>query len=264
MFRALALLLALWMGLVAASPPAAIEHPQVIEPAPAAGTDAEPRGAIATESPKENLSGPYRVVKVIDGDTLTVEINGTATTLRLIGLDTPETLDPRKPVQCFGREASDKAKSLLTGKQVRLEYDKTQGTVDKYDRTLAYLYLSDGTLFNEYMIREGFAHEYTYAIPYQYQTRFQDAENAARIEMRGLWADVACAAESDRAAPSFSTMPVFRPDTAEFICSRNAYNCTDFATHVDAQRAFEACGGVESDAHLLDRDADGLACETLP
>jgi len=104
----------------------------------------------------------YNVVDVVDGDTVKVNINGVVTTLRLIGMDTPETLDPRKPVQCFGKEASAKAKELLLGKNVRLENDPTQTELDKYGRALRYLYLEDGTLYNEIMIGDGYAHEYTY------------------------------------------------------------------------------------------------------
>lgn len=134
----------------------------------------------------------YQVVKVVDGDTLDVAINGKTVRLRLIGLDTPETVDPRKPVQCFGIAASNKAKELLTGKTVRLEMDASQGTLDKYGRTLAYVFLPDGTLFNKYMIEEGYGHEYTYNLPYKYQEEFKAAEKRAREEKKGLWADGVC------------------------------------------------------------------------
>ena len=132
----------------------------------------------------------YQVVSVTDGDTLKVDINGTTETLRLIGIDTPETVDPRKPVQCFGEEASRKAKETLTGKKVSLEADPTQGERDKYQRLLRYVYLEDGTSFNRWMINEGYAHEYTYqSNPYKYQTEFKDAEKSARENKRGLWSD---------------------------------------------------------------------------
>src|SRR3990167_6162374 len=99
----------------------------------------------------------YPVVRVVDGDTLAVEMNGKSVKVRLIGLDTPETVDPRKPVQCFGKEASAKAKELLTGKSIRLEKDASQGEYDKYGRLLAY----------------GYGHEYTYNLPYKYQKEFK-------------------------------------------------------------------------------------------
>ena len=78
-----------------------------------------------------------KVVRVIDGDTIQVQFSNQTETVRLIGIDTPETVDPRKPVQCFGREASDYAKGLLAGRIVSLEFDGTQGDRDKYHRLLA-------------------------------------------------------------------------------------------------------------------------------
>jgi micrococcal nuclease len=134
----------------------------------------------------------YRVFRVIDGDTIDVEKDGVRVRVRLIGVDTPETVDPRRPVQCFGKEASLRAKELLNGKLVRLETDPSQGLYDKYDRMLAYVYLPDETLFNKVMISRGYAHEYTYRLPYHYQQEFKAVERAAREEKRGLWADGIC------------------------------------------------------------------------
>lgn len=134
----------------------------------------------------------FKVVKVVDGDTINVEINGQVTRLRLIGIDTPEVVDPRKPVQCFGREASAKAKELLSGQSVKLESDPSQGEFDKYGRTLRYVYLADGRSFNKLMIEDGYAHEYTYDIPYKYQAEYKQAQKNAEKNKRGLWADNAC------------------------------------------------------------------------
>jgi micrococcal nuclease len=140
----------------------------------------------------ESDSTFYPVTKVVDGDTFHVVINGKNETIRLIGIDTPEVVDPRKTVQCFGREASNKAKELLTGKKVRLEFDSTQGDFDKYQRRLAYAFLEDGTFYNKYMIAEGFAHEYTYDLPYKYQKEFKQAQQQAEQNKKGFWADNAC------------------------------------------------------------------------
>ena len=134
----------------------------------------------------------YSVTSVVDGDTIKVNINGTVETLRLIGMDTPETVDPRKPVQCFGKEASNKAKELLVGTKVRLEKDPTQGELDKYGRTLAYIYREDGMFYNKYMIEQGYAHEYTYDEPYKYQAEFKQAEISARENSKGLWNPTIC------------------------------------------------------------------------
>ena len=82
----------------------------------------------------------FDVESVVDGDTIKVSMNGKVETLRLIGIDTPETKDPRKPVQCFGAEASRKATELLAGQKVRLEADASQGERDKYGRLLRYVW----------------------------------------------------------------------------------------------------------------------------
>ncbi len=133
------------------------------------------------------------VLHVVDGDTFSVSIDGVKETIRLIGIDTPEVVDPRKPVQCYGKEASEKAKELLNGKTVMLATDPTQGERDKYNRLLRYAFLEDGTNFNEYMIKEGYAHEYTYqSNPYHFQTEFKAAERYARENKKGLWADGVC------------------------------------------------------------------------
>lgn len=139
----------------------------------------------------------YPVVRVVDGDTLVVNILERDVTVRLIGLDTPETVDPRRPVQCFGKEASAELKKITGSTSARLETDPTQGTYDKYGRLLAYVYIplnskQEGLLVNEYMIAEGYGHEYTYDIPYKYQEEFKAAERAARDAQKGLWAPGKC------------------------------------------------------------------------
>lgn len=130
----------------------------------------------------------YKVETVVDGDTIKVDMDGKPETLRLIGMDTPETVDPRKPVQCFGKEASNKAKEYLQDKSVHLEADNSQGERDKYNRLLRYVFFEDGTSFNKLMIGEGYAHEYTYqSNPYKYQMEYKEAEKSARENQKGLW-----------------------------------------------------------------------------
>ena len=139
----------------------------------------------------------YQVVKVVDGDTIDVNMDGKVERLRLIGIDTPETVDPRKPVQCFGKEASNKAKELLTGKSVGLEADGSQGEQDKYGRLLRYVILPDGTNFNLFMIRQGYAHEYTYDEAYKYQAEFKAAQVEAQNAEKGLWSPETCQVTND-------------------------------------------------------------------
>ena len=143
------------------------------------------------------LSGDkYEVKRVVDGDTVVIDYHGVSEKIRLIGINTPETVDPRKPVECFGKEASNRMKSLIEGKSVYLETDASQGERDKYGRILAYLYLEDGQMVNRKMIAEGYAYEYTYMHPYNYQQDFKDALSFAKNSKQGLWADGACSKES--------------------------------------------------------------------
>lgn len=138
--------------------------------------------------------GLYRVVKVVDGDTIKVSIDNKIETIRMIGVDTPETVDPRRKVGCFGREASDFTKKTLSNQNVKLESDVLSGDRDKYQRLLRYVFLADGQNFNQVLIENGYGHEYTYnSIPYKYQNIFKQAEIDARDNSRGLWAPSACA-----------------------------------------------------------------------
>lgn len=146
----------------------------------------------------------YSVVSVVDGDTIKINLNGTTETLRLIGIDTPETVDPRKPVQCFGKEASNKAKELLSGQKVRIEKDSTQGDRDKYGRLLVYVWREDGLFFNEYMVKQGYAHEYTYDTPYKYQAQFKSDEIYARTNQLGLWSPDTCNGDTTSEATPLS------------------------------------------------------------
>ncbi|MBI2614058.1 MAG: thermonuclease family protein [Candidatus Levybacteria bacterium] len=133
-----------------------------------------------------------KVRRVIDGDTIEVLLNNKKDAVRLIGIDAPETDDPRKTVECFGREASDKAKEVLNGKTITLESDPTQGDRDKYHRLLRYVFLNDLN-FNKFMISEGYAHEYTYkSNPYKYMEEFINAEKEARKNKKGLWNENVC------------------------------------------------------------------------
>ncbi|RIK10486.1 MAG: nuclease [Acidobacteria bacterium] len=126
------------------------------------------------------------VVKVIDGDTIDVARPGETAKerIRLIGVDTPETKDPRKPVQCFGKEASEFT-SRLIGRTVWLEYDVERK--DRYGRTLAHVFLDDGAFFNLILAEEGYAQPLTIPPNVRYADRFVEGARKAREEGRGLW-----------------------------------------------------------------------------
>jgi len=122
-----------------------------------------------------------KAIRVIDGDTIELE---TGQRVRYIGIDTPETVHPSKPVQCYGQEASAKNKELVEGKEIYLEKDVSE--TDKFGRLLRYIWLGD-LLINEYLVREGYAFSTTYSPDVKYQHLFLEAERKARQEEKGLW-----------------------------------------------------------------------------
>lgn len=146
---------------------------------------------IATQSAVEDKALGIKgeralVVEVVDGDTIKLA-NGQI--VRFIGIDTPETKDPRRPVGCFGKQASNKTKELLTGKEIVLQKDVSD--TDKYKRLLRYIYLplEDGQVLfiNDYLVREGYAKVLTYPPDVKFNEQFLEAQIQAREAKKGLW-----------------------------------------------------------------------------
>ncbi|MEX1218324.1 MAG: thermonuclease family protein [Acidimicrobiales bacterium] len=137
-------------------------------------------------------SAPYAaeptVLSVIDGDTIDVRFGYKRQRIRLLGIDTPETKDPRKPVQCFGPEASNRTKQLLpAGTILRLEQDLEER--DLYDRLLAYVWRkSDGLFVNLDLISGGYAEVLSIPPNTAHADEFRLAMNSAKAAPRGLWA----------------------------------------------------------------------------
>lgn len=207
----------------------------------------------------------YAVEKVVDGDTIDVLMNGKTEHIRLIGIDTPETVDPRTTVQCFGREASDKAKATLTGAKVHLEQDATQGERDKYGRILAYVFLQDGTNFNKYMISEGYAHEYTYNVPYKYQQEFKAAQTSASNADKGLWSPDTCNGDTSSAAPASAAVApkATAPAASASNCDPNYTPCIPNVSYdLDCDDVRQQVRVIGTDTHRLDKEGDGYGCES--
>lgn len=136
------------------------------------------------------------VVKAVDGDTLDVKLDTEPNKeyrVRLLGVNTPETVDPRRPVQCFGKEASDFTKKTLNGKRIRLDSDPQADERDKYDRLLRNVFLEDGTDFNALLVSEGYANAYV-SFPQNPARKIElrKLESQAKTAGRGLWAPGAC------------------------------------------------------------------------
>lgn len=177
----------------------------------------------------------YKVIRVVDGDTFVLQHIGK---VRLIGVNTPETKDPRRPVQFFGKEASQFLTKLITGKNVRLEYD--QQRKDKFQRTLAYAYLEDKTFINAKIIEEGYGFAYT-RYPFQKMELFRSLEKKARESRKGLWHEAI-------QKPS--------PTQKKFECSRK--RCKHIKTCEEARYLLKVCGHTQ-----IDNDGDGIPCEKL-
>lgn len=143
-----------------------------------------------------------QVTRVVDGDTIVVRISDRVdgpgagqgpldeeARVRLIGIDTPESVDPHSPVECFGKEASAAAKSLLEGEQVRLVRDVEEA--DRYDRLLRYVYIQD-EMANARLVANGYAFAYTYPPSVRWSELFVRMEREARQADRGLWGPETC------------------------------------------------------------------------
>ncbi len=209
------------------------------------------------------------LIRVIDGDTVEASISGSKQTIRVIGIDTPETVDPRKRVECFGTEASKQAKLYFEGnEQIWLESDSTQSDRDKYGRLLRYIFTDDGSVdYGRVMITLGYANEYTYSNPYKYQSIYQQAEQEARDGKKGLWADDACVATPNPTAKPITNSQPVAPATSvgKKSCSGPDLDCGDFSSRSEVRQFWNACGfSASNDPHRLDgSDQDGQPCESL-
>jgi micrococcal nuclease len=150
------------------------------------------------------------VLRVVDGDTLKVDLGGRVETVRLIGVDTPETVHPRKPVEYFGKEASAFTRRMADRRVVRLEADPQNRNRDKYHRLLRYVFLPDGKLLNAEIIAQGYGHAYT-RFPFSRMEEFRALEREARETNRGLWAPRAGLDSSDDLAVAALATP---PETS--------------------------------------------------
>ncbi len=200
------------------------------------------------------LAEAQRVERVVDGDTIIV---GGVGRVRLIGVDTPESVDPRRPVEFFGREASAFTKRLVGGKRVRLEYDWER--TDRYGRTLAYVHLPDGTFLNAEIIRQGYGHAYT-RFPFKHLDRFRQFEREARQAGRGLWGAtpgderrVASAASSGWPASSDPPAALARWDDN----GNGRITCAEARRHGIAP----VPRGHPAYRYMRDGDGDGVVCE---
>ena len=130
--------------------------------------------------------GTYAINHFIDGDTVSVEMNGAAQSVRLIGVDTPETHKPNTPVQCYGELAAAFTKKTIGGGSVRLVADSLSENRDRYNRLLRYVYLPDGRNLDELLVQQGYGFAYV-QFPFTKSAAFAGDQLAAQQSARGLW-----------------------------------------------------------------------------
>ncbi len=216
---------------------------------------------ISTSIPKQTDS--VTLVKVIDGDTIEVNINGKNERIRYIGIDTPEMDDNRPDIKCFAEEAKSRNAELLNA-SFTLESDSSQTDRDKYNRLLRYVILNDGSNVSEILIEEGHGYEYTYDIPYKYQSEFKNAQKSAENELSGLWDPTHSCYDKKQSTQepvtnnSQSNTQNNQPaQGSSYTCGAKRY-CTQMATCDEAYFYYNNCGLTR-----LDGDKDGVPCETL-
>ncbi len=216
-----------------------------------AGGAANPIGPSAPEDwravpgteciPQQNQGILAQVVHVVDGDTIKVDIDGQEYTVRYVGVDTPETVAPNRPVEYMGPEASAKNKALVAGKQVILVKDISE--TDKYGRLLRFV-IADGIFINRELVRLGYAQTITYPPDISCKDAFREVEKQAEERQIGLWAPNETFAPCD--------------------CNGSDLNCSDFDTQAEAQLCFDYCGGPQEDPFRLQRGDSPLVCTSLP
>jgi len=203
------------------------------------------------------------VNRVVDGDTFEVTWDGKTEKIRLIGIDTPETVHPSKPVQEGGKEASNFSKEQLTGKTVFVELDVEER--DRYGRLLGYVYMEDGSFYNAALAGEGYAKLATYPPNVRWVEMFKYLQTDAREAKRGLWADV----QPEPTSTSFPAQSA-TPTAAQTPTPTQAASPTpmpsDNVTYKNCTEVKEAgkaplYKGDPGYSTKLDRDGDGIACE---
>lgn len=199
------------------------------------------------------------VTRVVDGDTIEVDYRGSTVDIRLIGIDTPETVHPSEPVECFGPAASRFTTTSLTRETVRLEFDVERR--DHYGRMLAYVW-DDGKLFNGALVQRGFATVSTYPPNVRYVERFTAAQDQAQGAGRGLWEgcsvrvpetsanNTAVDGSSENGCDGYSPC---LPPAPDYDCAGGSGDGPEYA-----QGPIEVTG---SDPYELDSEGDGIACE---
>jgi micrococcal nuclease len=236
----------------------------------------EPKTISENNNTKKQIEDPryywHKVTRIVDGDTLKANIDGKEETIRVIGIDTPESTTK---IECYGQESTKKANELLQGKWIQVEKDNSQDEKDKYGRLLRFVWIDKSTDYGKKMINDGYAFEYTYNKPYKYQTDYKEAEFSAKNNKRGLWATEKCnglrvKSVIPQSPPSSSPASVQSPppytpiSSPPSTCDPNYNPCIPYVEGdglncADIKKKVQVIG---VDHNKFDRNNDGYGCES--
>jgi micrococcal nuclease len=209
-----------------------------------------------------------KVSRVVDGDTIELT-NGQK--VRYIGIDTPETKDPRKDVECFGLEATVRNKQMVEGMDIQMEKDVSE--TDRYGRLLRYVYVN-GVMVNDVLVREGYAEASPYPPDVKYQDWLEKSEQEARDSNKGLWGDV-CNKPDPTPTSKPIIYPTIKPTTkpiyiyptsvpktnintsSSYVCNCSK-TCSNMSSCAEAYFQLNNCGCTRRDG-----DKDGIPCESI-
>ncbi|HSW99082.1 MAG TPA: thermonuclease family protein [Candidatus Saccharimonadales bacterium] len=150
------------------------------------GTTTGAKSGVQSAATLPGDPGLYPIDHFIDGDTIAVKMNGKTESIRMVGVDTPETHKPNTPVQCYGPAAAAFTKSLISSGRVRLAADPDSTNRDRYNRLLRYVYIPDGRMVETELIKGGYGFAYT-EFPFTKSAEFTADQNAAKTAGKGLW-----------------------------------------------------------------------------
>jgi micrococcal nuclease len=262
---------------------------KVSESKPKADPEPQPPANAASHGSSGHYDATVTVSRVVDGDTIEIlpSIGGNEE-VRLIGIDTPETKDPSEGVEPYGPEASAFATKVLTGSRVQLEFDVERE--DQYNRLLAYVWLRPGgAIFNEVLLKKGYAQAYPYPPNTNYEARFAATQEQARAARLGLWGlshaqqckladrgngigEGTPGCEDDSASSSASASPSASPSAYPSAAqgdgsgggrarNRGGGAPASSGGDIDCDQVNGPIPTPPGDPNNLDGDGDGLACE---
>jgi endonuclease YncB( thermonuclease family) len=200
--------------------------------------------ATTLATPAANLSNGERVsatlISVVNGDSLVVTVNGVTESVRLLGMDAPES------GACFYGESAHRVDELLENTAIILEADPTQTNRDKFGRLWRYVWLANGRMVNEVLVEEGYAFEYTYFTPYEYQSEFQSAEAQAHTAGIGVWSETGCNGAGERPDREFTSIYLQMPENTTRAAVVRDVDGDTFEVEIEGQREYVRFIGIDT------------------